>query len=115
MWKFILPAAALLLLSGGALAQTGSPSTSPSISGSAGAGAGASVGAQDSACRAMTNPDDRTRCLNNLQLRNRDTTSGGMGGTGGSAGASGGAGVGGRALDGGASGGISGGVGAGSR
>jgi hypothetical protein len=107
MRNLIVTGAALLLLSGGAFAQTGAgASGSSSTVGSGTVRGGATVNDQDSACRHVTDADERTRCLNNLQLQRRDSASGGMGGTGvtGSAGASGGAGVGGRALGGGTQG-----------
>jgi hypothetical protein len=73
MRNVILPAAALLLLSGGAMAQTGINS-----------GAAPNQGA----CGSDTDPAARTRCLNEMQLLPRDPTSGGIGGTGINSGAS---------------------------
>jgi len=74
MRNVILPAAVLLLLSGGAMAQTGVNS-------------GTTLN-QGAACDSTTDADARTRCLNEMQLLNRDTTSGGIGGTGINSGAS---------------------------
>ena len=77
MRNFILPAAALLLLSGGALAQTNAQlSTSPSARGNAGAME------QDRTCRDYANPDRETQCLNSMQLPGFKSASGGLGGTG---------------------------------
>jgi hypothetical protein len=74
MRNAILPAAAVLLLGGAAMAQTGIDS-------------GTTLN-QGSACSSFTDADARTRCLNEMQLHHRDTTSGGLGGTGINSGAS---------------------------